>query len=195
MADPLPLVVSTRQIASGIWQWSAFSPYHRVELGSHLVWDGVRAVVFDPLPLSDNLWDSWPILAKPEVLVVTNSNHERALDSWRMRFPDATIIGWPTSPTEVEVDNCLVGWKAIFLPGGAPGETAYHCADLDLVVFGDAVVNLADRGLELLPDKYCQNGGQLRESLRQFPRYGRALMAHGEPLLEAASERIGAVLT
>lgn len=194
MADPLPLVESTQLVAPGIWRWSAYSPHHRVELGSHLVWDGIRAVVFDPLPLNGRLWNEWPNAKVPGVLVVTNFNHERALDIWRTRFPNAAIVGWPTSPTEAEIDSCLVGWKAIPLPGGAPGETAYQCAHLDLMVFGDAVVNLAIRGLELLPDKYCENSGQLQESLRRIPRYGRALLAHGEPLLEAAAERVGAVL-
>ena len=98
------------------------------------------------------------------------------------------------APTELEIDSCLSGWRAIPLPGGAPGETAYHCGVMDLMVFGDAVVQLPSRGLELLPVKYCQDEGQLRESLRRLPRYGRAVMAHGEPLLEAASERVGALI-
>lgn len=183
-----------QRIAPGIWRWSAYSPHHRVELGAHLVFDGVRAVVFDPLPLNERLWNEWPIAAVPAVLVVTNFNHERALDLWRARFPDYAVIGWPTTPTEVEVEHFLPGWRVIPLPGGAPGETAYHCAVLELMVFGDAVVNLPSRGLELLPGKYCLDEGQLRESIRRLPKYGRALMAHGEPLMAAAAERIGALI-
>jgi len=65
---------------------------------------------------------------------------------------------------------------------------------LDLMVFGDAVVNLPGRGLELLPDKYCQNPAQLRVSLKSLPRFGRAIMSHGEPLMDRASEHIQALL-
>ena len=41
--------------------------------------------------------------------------------------------------------------RAIELPGGSPGETAYHAPGV--LVIGDAVTNLD--GLQVLPEKYC----------------------------------------
>ena len=88
------------------------------------------------------------------------------------------------------------GWTPVPLPGGAPGETAWRLPSLGLVVFGDAVVNLSGRELELLPDKYCIDPKVLRRSLAGLLEepLAIALFAHGEPLMEGASERIRGLL-
>jgi hypothetical protein len=190
----LPIVSTTDSVAPGIWRWSAFSQHHRVDLASHLVWDGRSSIVFDPLPLAESLWSAWPIDPKPSWLVVTNENHERDLEAWKRRFPEARCIGAPVGCDKSDSEKLPLDWKRYELTGGAGGETAFYCAALDLMVFGDAVVNLPGRGLELLPDKYCQNSALLRDSLRKLPRFGRALLAHGEPLWERASEHIEALL-
>ena len=88
------------------------------------------------------------------------------------------------------------GWTAVPLTGGGPGETAFRVRALDLVVFGDAVVNLAGRGLELLPDKYCADPAALRAALRRLVGvpFSRAVFAHGTALAGGASVRIAALL-
>ena len=190
----LPIVPITESVAPGIWRWSAFSPHHRVDLASHLVWDGRSCIVFDPLPLAESLWPAWPIDPEPGWLVVTNENHERDLEAWKSRFPDARCIGAPVGCHENDSNALPLDWERYELTGGAGGETAFFCAALDLMVFGDAVVNLPGRGLELLPDKYCRDSAFLRDSLKKLPRFGRALLAHGVPLLEHASEHVRALL-
>jgi hypothetical protein len=190
----LPIVSITESVAPGIWRWSAFSPHHRVDLASHLIWDGRSCLVFDPLPLAASIGSAWPVDSQPGWLVVTNENHERDLPAWTERFPSAVCIGYPVG-SEDRSDKALPpGWVRFHLAGGAGGEMAFFCAVLDLMVFGDAVVNLPGRGLELLPDKYCQNPAQLRVSLKSLPRFGRAIMSHGEPLMDRASEHIQALL-
>ena len=64
------------------------------------------------------------------------------------------------------------------------------------MVFGDAVVNLAGRGLEILPDRYCTDPARLRQSLREMLQrpFERALFAHGIPLERSASAQIAALL-
>ena len=190
----LPIVSTTTSVAPGIWRWSAFSPHHRVDLASHLVWDGWNCLVFDPLPLADPLWATWPLEQKPGWLVLTNENHERDVKAWSERFSDAVCMGLAGERKENRLPSIPSNWVCFDLAGGAGGEAAFHCAALDLMVFGDAVVNLPGRGLELLPEKYCRNPAQLRHSLGLLPRFGRALLAHGEPLMERASERIHAVV-
>ena len=61
-------------------------------------------------------------------------------------------------------------------------------------VFGDAVVHLPERGLELLPDKYCTDPAALRISLAGVPAFERAVFAHGQPLLTGASAKVAALL-
>lgn len=197
--EPLPLIMASERVADGIWRWNAFSPHHQVDLTSHLVWDGVNCIVFDPLPLSDSLWASWPLPIMPDFLITTNANHQRAVASWLNRFPKAAYRagdGW--SQTELARDDSQglvtvgipVGWSVHRLTGGAPGETALHCPKMDLLVFGDAVVHLPSRGLELLPDKYCMNPVELRRSLLTLPPAERALFAHGTPILGKSTHLI-----
>jgi hypothetical protein len=197
MSEALPTVSHGVEIEPGIWRWAVHSPYHRVELASHMVWDGTHCVVFDPLPLADALWSCWPAPVPPDFLVVTNENHVRAVEGWSLRFPGARRIGFqakafdrPGKGNSTGEISTIPGWRAIPLPGGAGDETAYHCRSLDLLVFGDAVVHLQERGLEILPAKYCQNPERLRESLRSLPPFGRALFAHGEPLWQHAGDAV-----
>ena len=195
-------------ILPGVLRWSVYSPSHKVELTSHAVSFGNSlgtGVVFDPIGLAPEVWDWFPPHGPPIALVLTNENHERDTLGWRDLFPvpvwaapDAHLeLGgvqrWENSPKP----TCPIdGWEIIPLPGGARGETAWHCASLSLVVFGDALVNLEGRSFELLPDRYCTDPSRLRHSLRLLleRRFDSALFAHGHPLLGSASDKIAALL-
>ncbi len=182
-------------------RWSVFSPAHKVELMSHAVKgaDG-RYIVFDPIPLCESAWSRWPLAGRVSAIVLTNGNHERAAGMWRSRLGCPVLgpaaVPWELEGVQVAERTLPGGWRAVPLLGGAQGETAWHLESSGLVVFGDAVVNLAGRGLELLPDKYCTDPKSLRRSLAGLlgERFEIALFAHGEPLLEGASERIRKLL-
>lgn len=153
--------------------------------------------MFDPIPFPES-GSSLPF--RPERIVLTNENHERDSAAWRDRFdlevwaaPDAAIEmpgvhRWSAEAPEEE------GWIRIPLPGGPGGETAFLLSSRSLMVFGDAVVHLPTRGLELLPEKYCRDPQLLRNSLRRLPPFERAVFAHGDPLTANAGERIAALL-
>lgn len=186
--------IRCERVHPDVWRWWAFSPEHRVEWMTHAV-RGLtgRWVVFDPIPLED-----FDLLLEGgiEALVLTNGNHERAADEWKKRF-DCPVIGpagceWEWAAVRLPQAGVAEGWTPVPLPGGAPGETAWRLPSLGLVVFGDAVVNLPGRELELLPDKYCTDPKTLRRSLAGLLEepFEIALFAHGEPLLNGASERI-----
>jgi glyoxylase-like metal-dependent hydrolase (beta-lactamase superfamily II) len=188
---------AVREVLPGVFRWEAFSPDHRVELTSHEVRDGLRGILFDPIPLPDGAIASYRV---PDAMVLTNENHDRDAKAWRTRWnlevwaaPEAGL----TLP-EVRRWNSAIppfsGWELIPLPGAPGGETAFHLPARSLVVFGDAVVNLPGRSLEILPDKYCRDPARLRESLRRLPAFEHALFAHGEPLLGGADVRIAALL-
>ncbi len=188
------------EILPGVHRWAAFSPEHKVELAAHSVWDGRTLLVFDPIPLAAEVFDWFPTPKAPDAVVLTNGNHERDTAYWRALFPLAV---WTAPEIQPSLDGVrrwdaaappFPGWKIFPLPGGAPGESAWFCPTKSLVVFGDAVVNLPGRALELLPAKYCQDHAKLRESLRTLPEFAHAVFAHGEPLLGGASERIAALL-
>ena len=190
------------EILPGVHRWSAFSPEHKVELTSHSVWDGRSLLVFDPIPLTAEVSDWFPTPCAPDAAVLTNENHERDASAWREPYPLAIwaapeaflslsgVRRWdPTRPP-------FAGWEIVPLPGGVGGETAWFHAGKSLVVFGDAVVNLPGRGLEVLPAKYCRDQPMLRTSLRGLVQrpFENAVFAHGDPLLGDASARIAAML-
>jgi glyoxylase-like metal-dependent hydrolase (beta-lactamase superfamily II) len=158
-------------------------------------------VLFDPIPLNQCQVELWCDGGGIDTIVLTNGNHERAAAEWRRDFgcrvAGPTGVPWEMEGIRDDREVVLDGWKAIRLEGGAPGETAWWLESESLMVFGDAVVNLAGRGLELLPDKYCQDPKWLRRSLQTLLShpFESALFAHGDPLPRAASTRIGGLLT
>lgn len=202
MQEPLPTADRLEEISPGIFRWAAFSPFHRVELTSHSVLADGGLLVFDPIPLASEPQSRLNAFAGLPAIVLTNGNHFRASQAWSARL-GARV--WSQTPDLFPADLDIVhwslihslpfgGWIALPLPGGAPGETAFLNAGLALAVFGDAVVNLPGRSLELLPDQYCTDPRQLRLSLKGLPPFERAIFAHGQPLHAGASDRIAALL-
>lgn len=197
MPEPLPTAKAFTQIAPGIVRWAAFSPFHRVELTSQAVFTNTGLMIFDPIPLkeSERFRSRWG--AGRASLVLTNGNHERAAAEWHRDWgipPESRIPSLFSPELAVAAWTDRDGWRAMPLPGGAPGETVFLHEGLSLTVFGDAVVNLQERGLELLPDKYCTDPVALKTSLAGLPMFERAVFAHGQPLLSGASAKIAALL-
>jgi hypothetical protein len=65
------------------------------------------------------------------------------------------------------------------------------------MMLGDAVINIStERGLELLPDKYCTDAAQNRASLKQLLAYDfhTLTFAHGVPVATHAKEKLRALL-
>ena len=197
-------MIATRieKVCPEVHRWSRYSPEHRVELTSHSVLGPSGLVLFDPLPVSAEILDWFPTPSAPIAIALTNGNHGRAAGEWRERFacpvfgPAAVEFDLPGVHRFVPGESPLLDWEPISLPGGAEGETAFFSVPRSLVVFGDAVINLAGRPLELLPDKYCRHPAGLRVGLRSLIARGfdHALFAHGEPLLGNASGQIARLL-
>lgn len=198
----MPSASTVSEILPGVHRWSAFSPEHKVELTSHSVRDGRSLLVFDPIPLTAEVSDWFPTPCAPDAVVLTNENHERDAGAWRDRYPLAI---WAASEAQITLSGVrrwdparppFEGWEIVPLPGGAGGETAWFHAERSLVVFGDAVLNLPGRGLEVLPAKYCRDLPMLRASLRTLVRrpFDNAVFAHGGPLLGEASSRIAVMI-
>lgn len=190
------------EILPGVHRWSAFSLEHKVELTSHSVWDGRSLLVFDPIPFTAEVSDGFPTHWAPDAVVLTNENHERDAVRWR---ESCRLAIWAAPEVQLSLSGVrrwdptrppFAGWEIVPLPGGAGGETAWFHAEKSMVVFGDAVVNLPGRGLEVLPAKYCRDQPMLRAALRNLVQrpFENAVFAHGEPLLGAASARIAAML-
>jgi len=186
-----------RTIFPGVREWSFHSPEHKVELTAHAVEAGDGSIVVDPIG-DPAAWTG----GSPVSIVLTNGNHERAAAGWGRRFKcPVWIPGGFESPLDGARrfgpgESPVGGWETVALDGGGPGETAFRIPALDLVVFGDALVNLPGHGLGILPDKYCGDPARLRDALRRLVArpFSRAVFAHGAPLPADASVRIAALL-
>lgn len=191
---------------SGVFRWEAYSPSHKVELTSHAVAVEGKIYFFDPILLLSGRLEEIAKHGEPAAVILTNTNHSRScrevasrwrIGVWMQSIEDIEGIAADFPIRLIEPAQPLWRhWKVHPLPGGAPGETAFFLPSKSLMVFGDAIVNLVGRGLEMLPDKYCQDAAKLRENLRQLVQipFDNAIMAHGVPLIGQASEKIRKML-
>lgn len=187
----------------GLCRWHAFNPAIRVEWACHALRaaDGSWVIV-DPLGSPADLGWNLALERRVSAIVATNGNHERSALAWA-REAQAPLwasrgsgLGSPPWHPLPPGPGWQQDWIVEDVTGGGPGEIALRLPAWDLVVFGDAVVNLAGRALELLPDRYCTDPAWLRESLRRLVEapFGRAVFAHGDPIEAGASQRIAGLL-
>src|SRR3954447_14274124 len=137
------------EIAPGIFRWGAFSPEHKVELTSHAILLNNALYCFDPIPLAREKMTELTAKGIPRAIVLTNGNHERAAEEWRDCWQ---VPVWTSASAGLSQAGHLTlppgkadwqpQWEVHPLEGGAPGETAFGCAELSLLVVGDAIVNL-----------------------------------------------------
>ena len=201
---PTPTAAEFHAVSDTLFHWSVFSNTAKCELGCTALRLGKRLVVIDPVPLEASAWEELLALAPLSAILLTNGNHVRdALElKKKHKIPIVTAIPTRRDITELKPDvillpnEMLYGITAIEIPGATVGETAYH-VDSGIVVVGDAVLNTNfERGLELLPDKYCVDGKQNRASLRKLLSldFHTLAFAHGAPLTAHAKQKLSALL-
>jgi glyoxylase-like metal-dependent hydrolase (beta-lactamase superfamily II) len=191
-------------LSDTLFYWSCYEPSCKCDLGSAALKLAAGLVVIDPAPLADAAWKDLLALAPLRAILLTNGNHVRAADTLRKlhRVPVVTAPLTRRDITDLRPDVVLLenerlyGISAIPIPGATPGETAF-LADTGVLVLGDAVINLSsEKGLELLPDKYCTDPAQNRESLRKLLDcdFHTLVLAHGGPVTAGAKDKLRALL-
>jgi glyoxylase-like metal-dependent hydrolase (beta-lactamase superfamily II) len=120
----------------------------------------------------------------------------------RHKVPIVTAPDTRRDITELRSDvtllpgELLYGIVSIAIPGATPGETAFF-AKSGVMVLGDAVINVStEQGLEFLPDKYCTDAKQNRESLRKLLEFDfhTLTVAHGAPVVDRAKAKFASLL-
>jgi glyoxylase-like metal-dependent hydrolase (beta-lactamase superfamily II) len=184
--------------------WAVYEPAVKCEIGCAAIKVASGWVLTDPVPLGELAWGE--LLAEGEVraILITNANHVRDAEALRKRFqvPIVTAPDTRRAITELRPDIALLpneqlyGIKAIAIPGATEGETAFH-SDTGVMILGDAVINVSpEAGLEFLPDKYCDDAKQNRESLKKLLEcdFHTLILAHGPPITTRAREKLAALL-
>ncbi len=195
---------SVEQVAPGLLFWTAYDPSCKANLAS-VAWRGASGWVFvDPIEAEAEALAEAMAGAPASAILLTNGNHARAAEVYRRRF-GVPVHAHPEAVGElgIEVDHPFVAGEEIGgvlpmpIPGGGPGETALYTPEEGGCLFlGDAVINMEETGLALLPKKYCRSEKENRASLKQLLRLDFSLItfAHGTPLRVQAKERLRLLL-
>jgi glyoxylase-like metal-dependent hydrolase (beta-lactamase superfamily II) len=186
------------------YHWSVYEPAVKCEIGCTALRINGGLVVFDPVPLADAAWKQLLALAPLRAILLTNGNHVRntlALKTLH-HIPVATAAETRRDITELRPEvvllpnEVLYGIVPIAIPGATKGETAF-CSSTGVMVLGDAVINTDPAaGLQLLPDKYCDDPKLNRASLRKLLDFDfhTLTFAHGTPVTTGAKEKLAALL-
>jgi hypothetical protein len=191
-------------VNDSLFYWSFYDPEIKCEMGSTAVKVANGLVVVDPVPLSDESWEELLAGSPLRAILLTSGNHVRDADALRRRHrvpivtaPDTYRAVAPLKPDVLLLESeLLYGASAIPIPGAAEGETAFFFQGGALVI-GDAVINVhSEKGLELLPDKYCEDPRQNRRSLEKLLSldFHTLTFAHGLPVTQKAKEKLRALL-
>ena len=186
------------QITSDLFVWHGYNPECKTDCTSTAIRTPDGFVLIDPVRLEDQAIERMVSDDKVVAVLLTNGNHLRGSLYEKERL-DVPIYAPNGAQGMVPVD-CVVNdgdllWetlRAIELPGGSPGETAYHAPGV--LVIGDAVTNLD--GLEVLPEKYCANLPLLISSLRALRplQFDVACFAHGLPIVGRARQKLADIV-
>lgn len=186
------------QLTDSLFVWHDYNPECKTDCSSSAVLTPEGFVLIDPIRLEEQALERMVGHNRVIAVLLTSGNHVRGSAYEKERL-DVPIYAPQGAKDELTADYWVKEGevlfqtiKAIGLPGGAAGETAYLTSGV--LVMGDAVVNLD--GLEILPDKYCENPRLLRESLRVISSldFQMVCFAHGLPLVEQAKEKLVALV-
>jgi glyoxylase-like metal-dependent hydrolase (beta-lactamase superfamily II) len=185
--------------------WSFYDPAVKCEVGCTALRTRSGWTVVDPVPLVTDAWTELLAEAPLRAILLTNGNHVRDTLGLRARHQVPVVTAAVTRKDIAELrpavtllpTELLYGITAVAIPGATPGETAFFSQDARALILGDAVINVVpEKGLEFLPDKYCDNARQNRESLRLLLEldFDILTLAHGAPIVSRAKDKLAALL-
>jgi glyoxylase-like metal-dependent hydrolase (beta-lactamase superfamily II) len=192
-------------LSDTLYHWSVYEPTVKCDVACTALRVGSGLVIADPVPLAAPAWRELLELAPLRAIVITNGNHARHAEALRRehRVPIVTAIATRKDLGELKPDvvllenELLYGLAAIPIPGATPGETAFYHREGGILIIGDAVIHVdSEKGLELLPDKYCDDPAQNRVSLRRLLdlEFQTITFSHGAPVTSRAREKWTALL-
>lgn len=187
-----------RRIVPGLWCWSSLHEEYKVDFSSAAWKNRDDFVLIDPIKLDDANLAKLEKAGRPTAILLTNENHERDADWFRRRYEikirvhRAAVPGIEIKPDAFFDDGATVpgGLKVIHVPGISPSECAFYSeVDGGVLVVGDVVVHVKGE-LRFLPDQYCKDAKQNRESAKKLLGYTfeTITVAHGDPIHPRARE-------
>ncbi len=196
-----------REIAPGLFHWSAFHPEQKIVVSSYYV-EPAR-VLIDPMVPDDGL--AWFELRAPEHVLVTNRYHSRGSAAFveafgcRIRCHEAGLehVRERVAAEPFEHGEVLAGGiEALAVPGEMPDETSLHVpAAGGGLTFADVLIRDGEGPLGYAPDGWY--GDDPESAKARVVEAGRALLAldfrhllltHGEPIVDGGKGALKAFL-
>jgi len=188
-------------IRSGLFSWQGYESTVKCDCSSSAIVTPSGLIFIDPIPLEEEALREMVAesFSTPSAVIITNGNHQRDSLRFARRF-GIPVFAPQDSGDDIIADSRFVpgesvaGMDTLPLPGFAPGESVLLYDGI--LIFGDALLNLEPEGLRLLPEKYRGDTGLSLRSLPELKNLGPKiiLFAHGTPILQNASEKLGACL-
>lgn len=185
-------------VTPDIYFWEIYEPSVKCDLSCCAHRIGPDLLFIDPVPLAAPALEEVSSFARPAAIVLTNANHARAATVFRALFGIPIYAHADTAEAlEITLDRelddgelVLDSLTVVTLPGAGTGEIALVGKGVAHV--GDALINLQSPGFGALPDKYCDDPGELRRSLGKLLRFDFELLtfAHGLPLNHKARHHL-----
>lgn len=183
-----------QRITNDLFVWHAFNPECKTDCWSTAVRTPQGFVLIDPIRLEEQAMARMVGDDRVAAVLLTSGNHLRG-SLYEMERLDIPLYAPEGAQGEVRAAHWIRDGevvhdtlKAVGLPGGGPGETAYLAPGV--LIVGDALVNLS--GLEVLPDEYCANPRTLRSVLVNLAslHFDVLCFAHGSPIVEGARKQV-----
>jgi glyoxylase-like metal-dependent hydrolase (beta-lactamase superfamily II) len=186
---------SFKAISENLVVWSVYDPTIRTDLTSCALRTAAGWWLIDPAPIEHSVLRKLPLPQKILGVLLTNENHERASYDIARDF-DCSIFIHQSAVGLLEKNvhiflqdhQILEGEiEVLFLGGTSYAETCFYSSSQRLMIVGDALLNLAKHGFQLLPEKYCKDPIQAKKTLIRLldKDFDQMSFAHGEILNEA----------
>jgi hypothetical protein len=192
-----------REIAPGVFHWSAIHPNHGMEVSSYFLAD--EATLLDPMLPPDGL-DWFEDHGPPAAIVLTNRHHYRQSADYVGRFGCSVHChraGLHEIPIHQHVEPFAPGDEPV--PGVVvqpvdaicPDEVAVHVPRADALAIADGVVRWQpDDPLGFVPDSLMDDPPATKRGLLDAyrallslePRH--LLLAHGNPIVGNGAEAL-----
>lgn len=191
-----------KEIAPGLWHWTARHPRIGIEVSSYLLAD--LALLLDPLVPRDGL-GRLDELGPPREIALTNRHHWRDCSTLVERYrcpvhvPRAGLHEFDDSrPVEpYDFGQALAGGQVSVHEVGAicPDESGLHVPAASALAVADGVINYGE--LRFVPDEYMDDPEETKAALkRSYTRlaeeleFDNLLTAHGDPVVGGAREAL-----
>jgi glyoxylase-like metal-dependent hydrolase (beta-lactamase superfamily II) len=202
----LPERYFPHRVMDGIWLWSVYSEEKDIHYNGYLVQTGAHeSFLVDPPSGGPDVLDGFEPLPRPQRIILTNADHERASWQFKERFgipiyiheKDAALLTHPPDHTFQDGQIVSDNWKALHLPDQkTPGESALYQADRQILIVGDALMGQPFQHLSMQPaEKYADKAAAARglQRLRDLA-VQTVLPGAGDPIMQDAASLIADAL-